>query len=144
MTDRSATLATAIEPTQLLQEHAAGDSFRTLGKRYRISHEKARQMVSEAVDDLAFDAIVRMYSAWRNEQAGLTAEWPGFVVPHQAQPDRQIALTIFQAVTDRLKARSVPLKVVTRHVAPGDLCVGGVAFLWTLDQDELDRREHKE
>jgi hypothetical protein len=132
--------STTVEPTQLLREHAAGSSFRALGKRYGLSHEKARQMVSEAIDTLAFDAIIRLYGAWRDEQNGATAEWPGFVIPHQAQPDRQIALGIFQAVTDRLRARGVPLKVVTRHVPVG-ASVGGTIHLWTIDEDENNRRE---
>lgn len=134
-------MSTAIDPTQLLQEHAAGASFRTLGKRHDVSHEHARQLVSDAIEDLVFDAVVSMYGAWRNERDGLAAEWPGFVVPAQAQPDRQIALNIFQSVTSRLQARNIPLKIVVRHVPVGE-SVGGTVHLWALDADELERREH--
>lgn len=56
-------MANAIEPTQLLQEHAAEACFRTLGKRHGVSHEPARKLARAAVDDLAIDVIVRAYSA---------------------------------------------------------------------------------
>jgi hypothetical protein len=103
-------------------------------------------MIGEAVENLALDAIVKLYAAHRD---GEDAVWV-MPVPYQAQADRATAIRVFDRVVANLRARGVPLEVRVTNVAPGLLdsygvpTVGGQLFGVILDQDELDRRDAAE
>jgi len=77
-------------------------------------------------------------SAVRAEAEGRTAEWPRFIVPYG--PDRQTALRVFDRLRDRLRARGLPFRVLTRAVKPSATVIGGHAFMLVLDVEESDRR----
>src|SRR4051794_21629825 len=99
----------------MLAEHAAGDSYRTLGQRHGMSHEAARQVVVREgrrfVDEVERDLLV----AWKLTQQGSEAEaqWPTFLVPHQLQEGWQKAFAFWSWVVDQLKSRG--LGVHLRH-----------------------------
>jgi hypothetical protein len=132
----------AIDTDGLLDEHLAGASTRQLAARHGISKSRISLMLGAAVDNLALEVVVSLYSAHRD---GEDAVW-AFGVPYQDQPDRQAALRVFEGVVKRLKDRNVPIRVETRSIAPGTVDVagmpsaGGQVFAIALDQDELDRR----
>jgi hypothetical protein len=121
----------AIDGGQLLHEHAAGVSFRQLGRRHGVSHERARQLVIAELDNLVFDSTIRVLSP--------DLDNPAFVIPNQAQGDRATALRVVDMVRHGVRAKGVKVKTVVRHVRPGAVdnhgvpSPGGTVFMLELD-----------
>lgn len=115
----------------LLAEHAAGDSYRTLGQRHGCSHESARQVVMRQATALVNDVQMTLYVAAKLEAMGRhgEAKWPGLVVPHQPGDGWRLSLSLLQLVVGRLRERGVAVVVQTRPVP------NGIVFQMTLGEE---------
>ena len=114
--------------TQMLGEHARGDTYRVLGERYGYSHEGVRKLLIREGTRMVNEVEVNLYLASKQEQMGREAKWPTFLVPHQEQSDWQTALGLFQWIVDRLKARAVHVQIRSRPTSAGtafQLVLGG-------------------
>jgi len=103
----------------ILAEHARGDSLRTIGKRHGVSHETARRLVLERGSQLIADLAYDLQVAERCERQGLTAEWPTYLIPFQAQADWQDALAMFDWTVKQLRARGFRVEIVSRTTPAG-------------------------
>ena len=103
----------------ILMERASGDTLREIGDKHGLSPEGVRVvLIREAtrqLNQLELDLMV----ADRAERKGGVAEWPTFLVPFQEQDGWQTALSYFQWVLDRLRARGVQVTVTTRQTPAG-------------------------
>jgi hypothetical protein len=104
---------------RMVAEHARGDGYRAIGRRHGMSHERARQIVmcegTRFVDSIEMD----LYVAAKLEKMGREAAWPTMLIPFQDQAEWQTALALVQWVTDRLRARDVPVHVRNRTTPVG-------------------------
>jgi hypothetical protein len=98
------------DPSQLLIEQAAGASYRQLADRHPISHETARRLVKQALDDLVLEVIVQLHTAWRDERDGKETAYPGFAIPNGDMRRRQAALSIFSRICDAPASARRPLQ----------------------------------
>src|SRR3954471_9698044 len=75
-----------------------GDSFREIGRRYGMSHEGARQTVMTQGGRFIDEVDLVLMVAAQYEQMGRAdeAEYPALVLPHQAQEDWQLAISLRQ------------------------------------------------
>jgi hypothetical protein len=68
---------------------------------------------------------VSLYLAHKLERMGRTdeAEWPAFVIPHQAQEDWQTALDLVDHIVKRLRDRGVDVVVTNRPTPNGTVVI---------------------
>lgn len=128
----------AIDGARLLEEHAAGASYRDMAQRHGIGHETARRLVIEHLDDLLLKIIVAFVAALRDHFAGVEADWPAYHIPYG--PGRPIALSVQGLITQRLRDRGLPVQVRVTSIPP-HVFGGGQVFAWVLDEQENRRRE---
>jgi hypothetical protein len=125
--------------TDLLHaHHGHGISYRDLGARHGLNHERIRQLVIAAEDEIVFRVMTDFVTALRDEAAGRTAEWPSLIIPNG--PDRQTALRVRDVIDKRLKTQGLPVQTITKGV-PANIVGGGIVMSWVLDQAENERRE---
>ena len=107
------------EAHPMLVAHAAGDSYRVIGKAHGLSHEAARQTVLREATEFLNELELSLYVALKLEKLGreAEAEWPTVVVPFG--PDWSTANAVIQWVVDRLRGRDVDVHVTHKPTPDG-------------------------
>src|SRR4051794_32748070 len=102
----------------MLAEHAAGDSYRAIGRRHGWSHEHARRVVLREGTKFVDQVELQLMVAAKHEQMGRhdEAEWPGLAVPHQPGDGWQRSLSLLQWTVDQLRERGMAVLVTTRSL----------------------------
>lgn len=100
-----------LEDSQLLIEHARGDSVRQIAKRHGLSRSTAHRIIirdgQKRIEDIEHTLLAAELTQGREP-------WPGIVIP--PHPDRSDALDLFFWVRKRLRQRGWVLETVTRYV----------------------------
>lgn len=92
------------------REH--GGSLRDIARRHGVSHERVRQIVSDAtehVNRVEMHLLVARKEAWAF----------GLGIPNQDQQYRAIALDYLEWILGRLRARDLDIAVTTKNTSEG-------------------------